>query len=183
MTDNRHPLKGSLLSDGAVGLRALEPTDAALVYELENDSATWVDGGAVQPYSMKTVDDYIATSTNDIFVDRQLRLVVECEGVGVGFLDFYEFDPRNRRAGVGIAVAAPYRRKGIARRALALAERYAGGFVGMAQLWAVVRCANAASLGLFESAGYEAAGTLRGWVLTGPQTFGDAVMFQRLIGR
>ena len=60
-----------------VRLRAMEPEDLDLLYRIENDADLWAVGTTNVPYSRYTLHDYIATSADDIFADRQLRLIIE----------------------------------------------------------------------------------------------------------
>ena len=58
-------------------------------------------GCTLAPYSRKRLWDYIENYQPDIYIARQLRLVAVdlASGTPVGTLDFYDFDPHNRRAG------------------------------------------------------------------------------------
>ena len=60
-----------------IRLRAIEPEDLDLLYRIENDMSMWNVGTTNVPYSRYTLHDYIATSNDDIYADRQVRLVVE----------------------------------------------------------------------------------------------------------
>ena len=46
-------------------LRAIEPEDLDLLYQIENDSNLWQVGTTNVPYSRYTLHDYIATSSDD----------------------------------------------------------------------------------------------------------------------
>jgi diamine N-acetyltransferase len=96
-------------------LRAIEPEDLDLLYQIENDRSLWHVGTTNVPYSRYTLHDYIATSSDDIFADRQVRLVIEDDDHQVvGMADLVHFDPQHQRAEVGIVVMKPHRRKGYA---------------------------------------------------------------------
>ena len=90
-----------LLNDGVVALRAIEPTDLDVLTSWENDTSLWELGCTLAPYSRKRLWDYIENYQPDIYIARQLRLVAVdlASGTPVGTLDFYDFDPHNRRAG------------------------------------------------------------------------------------
>ena len=62
-----------------VRLRAIEPEDLDLLYQIENNQQLWNVGATNVPYSRYTLHDYIASSSDDIFSDRQVRLIVENE--------------------------------------------------------------------------------------------------------
>ena len=83
-------------TDTKIRLRALEPEDLELLYAIENDVSLWGVGITNVPYSRYTLHDYIANASNDIYVDRQVRLIVENEeGQTVGIVDVVNFDPQH----------------------------------------------------------------------------------------
>lgn len=82
-----------------IRLRALEPEDLDMLYEIENDRSLWNVGATNVPYSRYTLHDYIAHSRDDIYSDRQVRLIVEnTDGEAVGIADVVNFDPQHMRA-------------------------------------------------------------------------------------
>ena len=58
-------------------LRAIEPEDLALLYEIENDPLMWEFGGTHVPYSEYTLRQYIEQQTNDLTRDLQLLFFPE----------------------------------------------------------------------------------------------------------
>lgn len=170
----------TFLSDGSIALRAVERSDLDLLYLWENDTSQWAEGSSVAPFSRKLLADYIAAYSADIFVDRQLRMMIDdCKsGATVGIVDLYDFDPMNRRAGVGILIDAAFRRRGYGRRALDLVWRYSCRHIGMHQLWAVAARDNEASIALFKSAGYATCGSMKSWLRRG-ERYADALLMQR----
>ena len=86
-----------------VHLRAIEPEDLDLLYRIENDVKLWNVGTTNVPYSRYTLHDYVANASDDIYTDRQVRLMVEdASGAVVGIADIVNFDPGNCRAEVGL---------------------------------------------------------------------------------
>ncbi len=170
------------LTDGKILLRALEPADVDLLYEWENDAEVWDDGATLAPFSRALLADYVANYETDIFTARQLRLMIEVveTGQAAGTLDLFDFDPRNRRCGVGILIATPFRRRGYARSALKLAAGYCGQHIGMHQWYSICGVDNAASRALFQSAGFKISGRLRSWIRSG-RSYRDAYIMQQLI--
>ena len=57
-----------------VKLRALEPEDLNFLYEIENDEMIWNVGLTNVPYSKNLLLDYIASSSGDIFSDKQVQI-------------------------------------------------------------------------------------------------------------
>ena len=62
-----------------VSLRAIEPEDLNILYQIENDEELWDVGVTNVPYSRYTLHNYIAQSAGDIYSDRQVRLMIENE--------------------------------------------------------------------------------------------------------
>lgn len=162
-------------------LRAIEPEDLDVLYQIENDRSLWHVGTTNVPYSRYTLHDYVATSADDIFADRQVRLVMENdEHEVVGMADLVHFDPQHQRAETGIVVMEPHRRKGYALQALQQLEDYALDTLHLHQLYAVIAANNDAALQLFQKAGYERQGVLKGWLCKG-HDYQDAVLMQRFL--
>ena len=188
-----------------IRLRAMEPEDLDLLYRIENDVELWAVGETNVPYSRYTLHDYIATSSDDIFADRQLRLIIclspdppqgmgepngvpvrsqlpslgEGQGGGpVGIADLINFDPRHRRAELGIVIELPHRRKGYAKAALEALHDYARRVIHLHQLYAIVSADNDPARQLFLSMGYRHTSTLKEWILRSDNTFSDALVMQ-----
>lgn len=161
-----------------IRLRAMEPEDLDLLYRIENDRELWGVGSTNVPYSRYTLHDYIANSRGDIYADRQVRLIVETtEGVAVGMVDVVNFDPRHRRAEVGIVVEREWRRQGIATKAVALVAQHCRSVFHLRQLYGLASEANEASLALFRKLGFTQGGTLKDWLYDG-ERYQSAVLMQ-----
>ena len=102
-----------------VRLRAIEPEDLDMLYGIENDTKLWNVSVTSVPYSRYTLYDYIANSKNDIYSDRQVRMMVENGGGEVvGIVDLINFDPKHLRAEIGIVIKREYRNQGYAQAAI-----------------------------------------------------------------
>lgn len=176
-----------LLQDDRIRLRAMEPEDCEAMYRWENDTSLWHLGDTTRPFSQRALTEFIAQASQDIFTARQVRFMIEllfADGRGreaVGCVDLFDFDPLNRRAGVGILVYEPaFRRKGYALAALRLTAEYAFGHLDMRQLWADIPVSNTASLRLFERAGFTGTTVKKAWVRSpeGNEGYEDARFVQ-----
>ena len=147
-----------------VKLRKIEPSDLPFLYQWENDASAWADGANHNPLSQQDLRDYIASTTGDIYRDGQLRLIIEEEAT-VGCIDLFDFDPRNRRAAIGMYIAPEYRGKGVGREALRLLEEYAFGHLNLRVLYAIISTKNTACTALYRSAGYIPSSPLSNWTL------------------
>lgn len=169
------------ISDSLVTLRAVEPDDVDMLYMLENATARSEAGFTSAPMSRLELRNYIDTYNSDIFSARQLRLIIVARqsGRAVGAIDIADFEPRDRRGFIGIAVLDSERRRGYGGAALRLMCDYASEVLGMHQLAAQVACDNEASRALFTSCGFKSCGCLRSWVRRG-RHYSDVLLFQRL---
>lgn len=171
-----------MLSDNNIFLRAPEPSDIPIMYSWENDAAVWSFGNQSAPFSEKNIEDFVINYQADIFAARQMRFIVcTCHnGLPVGTVDLYDFDPVNKRAAVGILIDTSHRRKGYALGALRILERYARARIDLHQIWAVVAKDNHPCRSLFEAADYSISGCLKSWIRIN-DSYSDAYIFQKLL--
>lgn len=173
-------METAFLHTEEVRLRAVEPEDLGLLDRMENDESLWQHGNVTCPYSRFQLERYIVENSNDIYTDGQLRLIIELrDGETAGAIDVFSFDPRHRRAELGIVVLKEFRRRGIGRVALSLMERYCFRFLGIHQLYAYIQKENTACLNLFHSSGYDTTGVLKDWLYTS-DGYRDVCLLQKL---
>lgn len=164
-----------------VKLRAIEPEDLDMLYRIENDTQLWNVGATNVPYSRYTLHDYIATSSDDIYADRQVRMMVEnAEGQAVGMADLINFAPQHLRAETGIVIVDVERRKGYGCAALDALCDYARRVLHLHQLYGVVAVNNRAALMLYQKAGFSRQSVLKEWLCEGDK-YADAVVMQRFL--
>lgn len=171
-----------LLSNDAVSLRALEPTDLETLYRWENDTALWTVSDTVAPYSREALWQYLEQYTGDIYAQRQLRLMItsNADGAPIGTIDYLNFDPLNNRAELGLFIAAEQRGKGLGRQALELLTAYSRDHIGLRQLYVYIALDNTVCLNLFEDFGYRRVGILQSWVKRG-NTYRDVALLQMML--
>ena len=155
-------------------LRKIEPTDLPFLYQWENDAEAWADGANHNPLSQQDLRAYIESTTGDIYKDGQLRLIIEQDGQTLGCIDLFDFDPRNRRAAIGMYINPDFRGKGIGKESLQQLENYAFGLLNLRVLYAVISIKNTACTALYRHAGYTPSSPLPSWTLEG-----DAVIWTK----
>ena len=171
-----------------IKLRKLEPSDLPFLYQWENDASVWADGSNHNPLSQQDLRDYIESTTGDIYKDGQLRLIIHSssesvcqqsglsgeaglssvspqDGLTLGCIDLFDFDPRNRRAAIGMYLAPQYRGQGIGREAVRLLEKYAFDFLHLRIIYAIISTSNTACSELYRQAGYTPSSVLPSWTL------------------
>jgi diamine N-acetyltransferase len=170
----------TLLENDTIRLRALEPEDLDMLYKWENDSTLWGEGNTIAPYSRSVLKEFISQSHLGIYEQKQLRLMIELRDTRqqAGMIDLYDFDPHNRKAGVGILLDFAYRRKGIATASLNLLTGYAFSFLKLHQLFAYISVNNEFSKALFSRCGFTVSGTLHDWTSTGGGGYSDVLVMQ-----
>lgn len=169
------------LQGNMVRLRALEKEDLDLLFELENDPTVWEISGTIVPYSRNVLKLYLENAHRDIYDVKQLRLVIcTLDNEAIGLIDLFDFDPKNRRAGVGIVISAEEKRNaGIGTETLEILCRYAYKTLQLRQLYANILEDNQRSIHLFEKLGFEFVGTKKDWIFS-QGVFKNELLFQKI---
>ncbi|MCH5302602.1 MAG: GNAT family N-acetyltransferase [Prevotella sp.] len=164
-----------------VTLRAIEPEDLEVLYQIENDSQEWALGCSNVPYSRYVLHEYIANQSCDIYADKQVRLMVVNEDkVPVGIVDLVNFDPKNRRAELGMIIMRQYRHQGYGKLALNEICRYALTTLHLKQIYLYVDTNNMECVNLFENHCNLMPVRLKDWLYDGRE-YQDALLFQIIL--
>lgn len=168
-------LKGNIIS-----LRALEPSDAKLLYHWENDLSVWPVSFTQIPFSQFVLEEFVNTAHNDIYTNKQLRLMVNNTQTHetIGIIDLFEFDPQHCRCGLGIYITEANRKNGAAFECISLMKQYCFFTLHLKQVYVHVNNSNKASLALFEKAGFEKIGLKKCWHKTGIDSYEDVWFLQ-----
>lgn len=166
---------------GGIRLRPMEPDDADFFYTVENDSGEWGTSLFFTPRSLYFLKAYVQNSSNDIYEDKQLRMVIErsSDAERLGIIDLFDFNLVCSRAEVGVFILKEFRSNGYAVTALRILADYAFTYLRLMQLYAFVNAGNDAAVRLFESAGFDETATLKKWFSFKGEYF-DAKVFQLL---
>ncbi|MCH5241087.1 MAG: GNAT family N-acetyltransferase [Muribaculaceae bacterium] len=170
-----------MLHSKRLHLRALEPSDADFMYEVENDAQAWRYSDTIAPLSRKILRDYALTYDADPFTAGQLRLIITEEGNSnpVGIIDLYDVSQRHQRAFIGIYICKEYRGKGYADETIQLIEDYAHNTLHLHQLGAKVEESHLAAENLFKNRGFELQGNLQDWLSTPDGKFVSMKIFTK----
>ena len=164
-----------------VFLRALEPEDLDLLYGIENNPEVWDVSPTNVPYSRYVLHNYLANTVNDIYVDKQVRFVIDADKEQcIGLLDVVHCDPKHRRAEVSIVLRKEFRKKGLAQSALLQLLDYSLRVLHLHQLYAVVPKANQGSVDLFTRVGFKINAELKDWLFDG-ENYNDAILMQYIL--
>ena len=148
-----------------VYLRALEPEDLEFVHEVENDESIWEVSHTQTPFSKYLIKQYIENAHKDIYEVKQLRLVISSyEHKPLGMIDVFDFDYKNKRAGIGILVKEQADRgKGYGAEALKLLIDYCFTHLNLHQLYCNISEENVTSTKLFKKQGFKQVGLKKDW--------------------
>lgn len=159
-------------------LRALELEDLDFLYQIENDDRLWELGVSNVPYSRRVLLDYISNASADIYVDNQVRLIVEnSRNEQVGIVDLTDFDPRHRRAELGIVIKKEFQGKGYAKASVVRLLQYARNILHLQQIYAIVGVRNQKAAKMLQSVGFEGDNVLKQWLCC-QDGYEDAIFFQ-----
>ncbi|HUH51900.1 MAG TPA: GNAT family N-acetyltransferase [Flavobacterium sp.] len=169
------------LKGTSIFLRALEPEDLDYLYEVENNMSIWELSSTQTPYSQFVLKQYIERSLSaDIYGLRELRLVI-CTHLNhspIGLIDLFDFDPKNKRAGIGIVISDSQNRGlGYASEALELLIDYSFEVLDLHQLHCDILSENTNSLMLFQKFGFKEIGNKKDWIFDG-QNYKDELLYQ-----
>lgn len=160
------------LENNRIQLRAVEPEDLEYLFHWENDPELWQLSNTLSPFSRYTLKKYIESAAADIFEAKQLRLMIErkLDGIAIGTIDLFDYEPFHQRAGIGILIAEKsQRKKGFASEALDLIINYGFETLGLKQLYCNITENNADSLKLFISKGFIITGQKQSWIKSGDE--------------
>jgi len=161
-----------------IKLRALEPSDADLLYQWENDHKLWTISNTLAPISRFVLEQYILNSQLDIYQTRQLRLMIDNNTDDpICTVDLFDFEPAHRRLGIGIYILEKERNKGIASEALDLLIAYCFNTLMVKQIFCNITPDNTNSIALFEKKGFRLIGNKKSWLLIN-NTWTDEYLYQ-----
>jgi len=168
------------LTNKEITLRSPEPEDLDALYKWENDPSIWFVSGSLVPFSRYQLKLYLEQAGKDIFETKQLRLIISLtnENRAIGAIDLFDYDPFNRRAGIGILIAGETdRKKGYAHQALDILINYAFTILKLHQLYCNLTPDNTDSYHLFTNAGFTVSGKKKEWLWQG-EHFSDELFLQ-----
>ncbi len=174
--------KKTIMTGRTTVLRAVEPEDLWVMYDIENDSDLWKHGRSNVPYSHYALRRFIEENKCDIYVDGQVRLTVTvCDkGRTIGFVDLQNFSPEHMRAEVGIAIVDSAQGCGYATDALETLVAYVRDVLRLHLLYAIVADDNTRAVKLFLRCGFVRTASLSQW-LRRAEGFADASLFTLIV--
>lgn len=169
------------LTGNIISLRALEPTDLDFLYQIENNETFWTVSNTQKPFSRFILQQYLENSHQDIYQIKQLRLiVVENKSENpVGMIDLFDFNPKHKRAGIGILIRPSAQNKGYASEALKLLINYTFKHLDLHQVYSNITEDNTTSIQLFRKAGFIETGLKKDWTYSNGE-FKNELLYQKI---
>ncbi len=161
-------------------LRAVETADLETLYECENKISVWKVSNTQAPYSKHVLGQYLESSHQDIYTNKQLRLMIclnETQET-IGTVDLFEFEPAHARVGVGVLIFEEFRNKGYALEALNSVIHYAFQILLVNQLFCNISSSNRLSIQLFEKLGFKIIGVKKQWNKIAIDQYEDELLYQ-----
>jgi diamine N-acetyltransferase len=151
-----------------IKLRALEKEDLDFLYQIENNESFWQFSHTQTPFSKYMLKLYLENAHLDIYQAKQLRLIIEenSTNLQVGMIDLFDFNPKHKRAGIGILIHPDFQEKGYAFEALSLLINYTFTHLDLHQLYANITEDNIKSISLFEKNNFAKTGIKKDWIFT-----------------
>jgi diamine N-acetyltransferase len=162
-------------------LRALEPSDLEFLFQIENNEDFWAVSNTQKPFSKFVLKQYLDNAHQDIFNAKQLRLVIvdKSNDNPIGMIDLFDFEPKHKRAGIGILIEPKSENKGFASEALNLIVDYTFTHLDLHQVYANITEDNSKSIQLFENARFSKVGCKKDWTYI-KGTFKDEFIYQKI---
>jgi diamine N-acetyltransferase len=151
-----------------IKLRALEKEDLNFLYQIENNESFLQVSHTQTPFSKYMLKLYLENAHLDIYQAKQLRLIIEenSTNLQVGMIDLFDFNPKHKRAGIGILIHPDFQEKGYAFEALSLLINYTFTHLDLHQLYANITDDNNKSISLFEKNNFVKTGIKKDWIFT-----------------
>jgi diamine N-acetyltransferase len=140
-----------------INLRPVRWTDVPSILIWENDPENWEVSETAKAYTFNEII-LLIESSNDIFEQGQLRLIIEEKesNTSVGAIDLFHVDFNKKSVDVGILIAEKrHRNQGFATEALELMATYCENKLGLDFLCCSIQTKNQVSLNLFKKSGFE----------------------------
>ena len=163
-------------------LRALEQSDIAILYNIENDTSIWKVSNTLTPFSKTILEEYVKVAHQDLYINKQVRFMICLNNTNeaIGTIDLFDFDPMHFRIGLGIFIFDTFREKGYAKQAIELIKEYTFNTLLVNQVFCNISKSNTNSIKLFENCDFIKSGIKKQWNRIAINEFEDELMYQYL---
>lgn len=130
--------------------------DESFMFEWENNPENWAVSEGEGPYTLAEIRQFISTC-NHLEKHKQIRYIIRLKESlrPLGTIDFFNFDSKQMKAGLGILIAEKMDRKnGYASECLQEQLPQLMQYFKLTEVYALVFKDNIASMRLFEKCGF-----------------------------
>jgi diamine N-acetyltransferase len=137
-----------------ITLRLININDLDFLFSIENNINNFQFSDKPKFYSKEELTDFIINSSNDITTYNQLRFVIEYKKKQIGFIDLFDYDSINKKAGIGIIIDEEFQNKNYGSESLDILIKYSFKELDLLSLYANIDPSNFKSISLFEKHGF-----------------------------
>lgn len=167
------------LNGKKISLRAIEPSDLAFLYQIENNESFWAVSNTQKPFSKFLLQQYLENARLDIYEAKQLRLMIyeNKSHNSVGMIDLFDFEPKHKRVGIGILIHPNVENRGYAFESIQILIKYAFTHLDVHQIFANITTDNKKSIALFEKLQFKYSGEKKDWIYVN-RSFKNEAIYQ-----
>ena len=159
-----------------IKLRKPNQTDFNNLLNWENNIKNTIYTDQPIFYTKNQVRKFL-NSNHDLFLNNQIKLIIQNEDLALGCIDLFDYDMINSRAGIGVFIDEKYRNQGVAFKAINLLKVMSSKQFLIAQLYANIVSTNQKSINIFEKSGFIRNGVKENWIRN-ENSFVDVFFYQ-----
>jgi diamine N-acetyltransferase len=160
-----------------IDIRELELDDANFILEIENNRNIWKVSHTLEEFSKKEIEIFIARNIVDGLSNSQKRWIIVKDNEKCGCIDLFDFDKKNKRAGIGIVIHEDFQSQGIGSKALKNFIIYCKNKLKLHQLYCTILSDNYSSIRLFKKNNFEETGRRLDWTYYNNEYY-DEIFYQ-----
>lgn len=162
-----------------IEIRDTREEDASFILDIENNKEIWKVSHTTEAFDIKDIEVFISGNSIGGINGGQKRWMITKNSEVCGCIDLFDYDKKNKRAGIGIVVHPDYQNQGIAGKALELFVKFCKQELQLHQLYCTILADNPFSIKLFESCGFIKTGERKEWTFYQEEYFDE--FFYQLI--
>ena len=146
-----------------IKFRELGINDIDFILKIENNKDNWKVSHTVEEFTKAEIENFIIKNTIDGLNDGQKRWIITANDEACGCIDLFDYNKKNKRAGIGIVLLAEMQNKGYASKALDVFIKFCKKDLELHQLYCTIIKDNTHSINLFISKGFIKTGERKEW--------------------
>ena len=146
-----------VISGDKISLRFAHESDVRKIIFWENEDENGYTNLYHDKLLIADVLNWVKSRKNNLSDELELRFIICEKGreEGIGAIDLFEFDKKEKAVGIGLIVEKEFRKRGVATEALQMLVQYCLVNFDIKTFWCYVHKQNAPSLSLFLKCGFK----------------------------